>query len=79
VDARLALDLDSLRPGLVVADVIPNPPTTNLLRDAAARGCVTLDGQGMLVNQAVINARNWLGIDVDPAVMRAVLAELFPG
>jgi shikimate 5-dehydrogenase len=40
---------------------------------------VTLDGQGMLVNQAVINARNWLGIDVDPAVMRAVLAELFPG
>lgn len=79
IDARLDLDLDTLRPGLVVADVIPNPPTTRLLRDAAARGCVTLDGQGMLVNQAVIGVRLWLGVDVDPAVMRAVLAELFPG
>lgn len=79
VDARLDVDLDTLRPGLAVADVIPNPPSTNLLRDAAARGCVTLDGQGMLVNQAIINARNWLGIDADPAVMRGVLRELFPG
>ena len=26
VEGRLDLDLDSLRPGLVVADVIPNPP-----------------------------------------------------
>jgi shikimate dehydrogenase len=79
VDARLDLDVESLAPHMVVADVIPNPPTTNLLRDAAARGCRTLDGQGMLVNQAVIGVRHWLGIDVDPAVMRAVLAELFPG
>jgi shikimate dehydrogenase len=28
VEGRLDLDLDSLRPGLVVADVIPNPPRT---------------------------------------------------
>ena len=34
VDARLDLDPDSLRPGMVVADVIPNPPRTVLLRDA---------------------------------------------
>ncbi len=63
---------------MVVADVIPNPPRTLLLRDAAAHGCVTLDGLGMLVNQAVIAIRLWVGIDADPAVMRRTLAELFP-
>ncbi len=79
LDARLDLDTSSLEPRMVVADVIPNPPRTNLLRDAEARGCTTLDGQGMLVNQAVIGIRHWLGIEADPAIMRRTLAELFPG
>jgi hypothetical protein len=37
---------------MVVADVIFNPPETWLLRTAADRGCRTIDGLGMLVNQA---------------------------
>jgi shikimate dehydrogenase len=45
VDARLDLDPDTLRPSMVVADVIPNPPSTWLLRDAEARGCTVLDGR----------------------------------
>jgi shikimate dehydrogenase len=77
VDARLDLDPDSLRPGLVVADVIPNPPRTPLLRDAEARGATVLDGMGMLVNQGVISIRHWTGIDADPAVMRSKLEDLF--
>jgi shikimate dehydrogenase len=77
VDARLALDLASLRPEMVVADVIPNPPRTGLLRDAAERGCRTLDGLGMLVNQAAQAIRLWTGVDPDPTVMRSVLEELF--
>lgn len=36
-DARLALNLDSLKPNMVVADVVFSPPQTRLLRDAAAR------------------------------------------
>ena len=48
VEGRLNLDLDSLRPGLVVADVIPNPPRTQLIHDAEARGCIVLEGLGML-------------------------------
>jgi shikimate dehydrogenase len=76
VDARLALDPDTLRAGLVVADVIPNPPRTRLLRDAEARGATTLDGLGMLVEQGVIGIRHWTGRKPDPAVMRATLEEL---
>jgi shikimate dehydrogenase len=77
VEARLALSLDSLRPGMVVADVIPNPPRTNLIRDAASRGCTVLDGLGMLVNQGVISIKYWTGIDVDPGVMRKKLEVIF--
>jgi shikimate dehydrogenase len=77
VDARLDLDRDTLRPPMVVADVIPNPPSTWLLRDAEARGCTVLDGMGMLVNQGVISIRHWIGIDADPAVMRRRLEDLF--
>jgi shikimate dehydrogenase len=73
VDARVPVDLGSLRPGMVVADVIGNPPRTRLIRDAEARGCTVLDGLGMLVNQGVIAIRHWTGIDPDPAVMRAAL------
>jgi shikimate dehydrogenase len=77
VDARLDLDPASLRAGMVVADVIPNPPRTPLIRDAEARGCIALDGLGMLVNQGVIGIRHWTGVDPDPAVMRRKLEELF--
>jgi shikimate dehydrogenase len=77
VGAQLALNLDSLRPGIVVADVIPNPPRTRLIRDAEARGCTVLDGLGMLVNQGAIGIKHWTGVDPDPAVMRSTLEALF--
>jgi len=73
VDARVDLEVESLAPGMVVADVIPNPPRTRLIRDAAARGCTVLDGLGMLVGQGAIGIRHWTGVDPDQAVMRAAL------
>lgn len=72
-EAKLALDLDSLKPGMVVADVVFNPVRTRLLEDAKARGCVTIDGLGMLVNQGVIGVKHWTGIDPDAAAMRVAL------
>ena len=77
VDARIDFNPDSLTPDMVVADVIPNPPLTNLVRDARAKGCKVIDGLGMLVNQGVIGIRYWTGVDPDPAVMRAALEEVF--
>ncbi|MCU0880918.1 MAG: shikimate dehydrogenase, partial [Pirellulaceae bacterium] len=73
--ARVPIDIASLRPELIVADVIFNPPQTWLLRTAADHGCRTLDGLGMLVNQAVIGFRIWTGIEPDAAVMREALEE----
>jgi shikimate dehydrogenase len=77
VEGRINLDTASLRPGLVVADVITNPPRSPLIRDAEARGCVTLDGLGMVVNQGVIGIKYWTGVDVDAGVMRRTLEDLF--
>ena len=77
VEARLDIDLGTLRPGMIVADVIPNPPRTRLIVDAEQCGCQVLDGLGMLVNQGVTGVKYWTGIDVDPGVMRLKLQELF--
>jgi shikimate dehydrogenase len=77
IDATLDLDPASLRPGLVVADVIPNPPRTRLIALAEERGCRVLDGLGMLVNQGVIGIKYWTGLDADATVMRGKLQEIF--
>jgi shikimate dehydrogenase len=77
VDARLPLAPETLLPRTIVADVIPNPPRTQLLRDAEARGCTSLDGVGMLVNQGVISIRHWTGVDADPWVMRRTIEDIF--
>jgi shikimate dehydrogenase len=76
VDARIPLDVSTLRPGMVVCDVIPNPPRTRLVRDAEARGCRAVDGLGMLVNQGVIGIRLWTGRDPNAGVMRQALLDV---
>jgi len=77
VDARLDFDLNTLTTRMVVADVIPNPPSTNLVKDALSKGCKVIDGLGMLVNQGVIGVQHWTGINPDPTVMRAALEKVF--
>jgi shikimate dehydrogenase len=76
VSGRLDLDPSTLHPGLVIADVIVNPPRTHLIADAQERGCTTLDGLGMLVNQGVISIRHWTGVDADPVIMRRRVEEI---
>jgi len=77
VDARLDIDIRTLRPGMVVADVVPSPPRTHLIRDAEAAGCTVIDGLGMLVNQGVISIKYWTGVDVDASVMRKKVGEIY--
>jgi shikimate dehydrogenase len=74
-ETRVPLALDSLRPGLVVADVQVNPPNTRLLREAAQQGCQTIDGLAMLVHQSAIGFKIWTGLDCEPSSMREAAEE----
>jgi shikimate dehydrogenase len=72
-----AVDMASIRPDLLVCDVIPNPPRTAFLRAAEARGARTLDGLGMLVGQGAIAFKMWTGVDAPVDVMHQALEEGF--
>ena len=66
-------DPDLLGESQVVADLIYHPLETRWLAAAAERGCRTVDGLGMLVHQAALQQRIWLGDEavIDTVAMRA--------
>jgi shikimate dehydrogenase len=72
-----SLNYETIRSGLVVCDVIPNPPRTRFLEAAEARGALTLDGLGMLVYQGAIAFKLWTGKDAPVEVMKQALAAEF--
>jgi shikimate dehydrogenase len=74
-----AVDMETVGPGLLICDVIPNPPHTRFLQLAEARGAVTLNGLGMLVNQGAIAFKLWSGVEADTTVMRDALERFFAG
>ena len=74
---KVPIDMSTLKSNMIVSDVIPNPPQTSFIQDAAARGCTTIDGLGMLVNQGKIAIKYWSDKDVNADVMREALVDLF--
>ncbi|NOX74584.1 MAG: shikimate dehydrogenase [Alphaproteobacteria bacterium] len=72
----LQIDLGRIKAGTLVTDIVYTPLQTDLLKAAAARGCVTVDGIGMLLHQAVPGFENWFRKKpkVDDALRAAVLA-----
>lgn len=58
----LALDLAGLKSTAAVLDIVYNPLETVLLKDAKARGHVTIDGLGMLMHQAVPSFEAFFGV-----------------
>ena len=76
--ARLPLRWSRAREGAVAADVVIMP-STGFLEDAAAAGFTTIDGFGMLVEQAAIGFRWWTGTDADTDAMRAALEHELKG
>lgn len=72
---ELRVPLDGLRPGAVVTDLVYAPLQTRLLRVAEEIGCVTVDGLGMLLHQAVPAFERWFGVrpTVDAAARAAAL------
>lgn len=67
----LPCDPSLLAPGQIVADLVYHPLETPWLALARERGAIALDGLGMLVHQAALQQRIWIGTTPDTAVMRA--------
>lgn len=76
IHERPRVNMDSIRPTMLVCDVVPNPPRTRFLIEAAAKGAKTLDGLGMLVYQGAIAFTIWTGQDAPVDVMRQALSEV---
>ncbi len=77
VEARPDIQYDTLTAGMIVCDVIPNPPRTPFLKEAESRGATTLDGLGMLVYQGAIAFTMWTGVEAPVEVMHDALKEVF--
>jgi shikimate dehydrogenase len=72
----LDLALDALPKDAIVGDVIYVPPETPLLATARARGHVTVNGLGMLLNQARPAFNAWFGVmpEITPELRAAIAA-----
>jgi len=74
-----AVDPELLDPRLWVAEVVYLPLDTQLLRDARAAGCTTLDGGAMVAYQAAGSLELFTGAAPDRERMAAHMAELVAG
>ena len=75
VNEKPDIDFDTIQESMIVCDVIPNHPHTQLLKEAEKRGAMTIDGLGMLINQAVESIYMWTGKVADAEKMRDALAK----
>ena len=66
--------LDALPKDAPVVDLIYAPAETELLRRAREGGHKTVNGFGMLVNQAVLSLEHFTGAEIDAAEMKKLLS-----
>jgi shikimate dehydrogenase len=72
----LEMSLDRLPKRALVGDLIYVPPETPLLAAARTRGNVTVNGLGLLLNQARPAFNAWFGVmpEITPALRQAIAA-----
>ena len=72
---EMRVPLDGLEKGTVVTDLVYTPLKTHLLQVAEQAGCITVDGLGMLLHQAVPGFERWFGVrpEVNKATRAAAL------
>ena len=77
IEGKPDIDYSSLSEHMVACDVVFNRPNTPFLQEAAARGLMTINGLGMLVNQAALNFKLWTGEEAPVSEMTAALEAEF--
>ena len=72
----LDVSLDRLPTSALVGDLIYIPPETRLLTGARLRGNITVNGLGLLLNQARPAFNAWFGVmpEITPALRQAIAA-----
>lgn len=71
------IDFATVKPNMIVCDVIPNKETTRFLDNARAIGCRTFNGLGMLVNQSLRCFEVWTGEAAPVEIMEKALKAEF--
>ncbi len=70
---------DIIRPGHICYDATYNPTETCFLRQAGERGCVTVNGIGMLLHQGAAQIKLWTGEDAPVETMARELEDILAG
>jgi len=65
--------MDALHPELTVFDAVYTPRRTQLLREAAEKGCKVIEGLEMFLGQALVQFELWTGRTAPRETMRAVI------
>lgn len=76
-DRDSLLSKEDFRPGQIVCDIVYDPPVTKMLEYAERAGAKTLSGRGMLIYQAALAFKIWIGIDPDIQLMFKVFDSHF--
>ena len=63
----------ALSPGMAVFDVVYTPRRTKLLREAAERGCATIEGVDFFILQALAQFELWTGREMPVAAFRRIV------
>ena len=76
-DGKPEINYRSVLSNMTVCDVVFNDPNTLFLKEASDRGCKTIKGLEMLVNQGALNFKLWTGADAPIDVMTRALKKEF--
>lgn len=71
------VSFDKTKKESIACDVVFNPVETLFLKKARQRGCLCIDGLGMLVDQGAIAIDYWTGVRADKDIMKKALQEAF--
>lgn len=63
--SRVPFDVELLSEHCIVADIVYKPLRTEFLTRAEARGLKTVEGLGMLINQALLSEEIWTERDIE--------------
>ena len=77
VNSRPDIDYNTVSANMCVCDVVFNPAETLFLKAAEEKGAKTVNGLGMLVQQAALNFTLWTDEEAPVEIMREALKREF--